>query len=236
MDTKKKEVEQYIKENQEDRPDPSLAFPESFTFYMQDYYAYKTTGTSNNKAHDYAFQLYEDRYKREIIEALLLAEADPNDVQSIFGVPVETLKCYADIFFDTKRFTSRLDKLSYTENYKNKFGKELKVRSLSLGPEFIYFTYGKVEPTTENQKSLLKKMYLSSAYRAMEMNFNSMTSSNSKAAVEMAKIMIRSYESMEKLMSEGAKPQDNLFDVLTDRKLTLTAFARDVVITKEDLI
>ena len=229
MDLKKKKVLEFLDSGEE-------TFPEDFTYHMQDYHEYLNTGDCDNKENLYAFKLHEDPYKKEIVEALLLSDANLEEVQTVFGVPVESLKCYSELFFDTNSFYTRLDKLSYVENYKYKFGRELKVRAMSLGPEFIYFTYGKVSPTTETQKTLLKKMFLSSAYKAMEMNFNSINSQTTKASVEMAKIMIRSYESMEKLLKDGDNAGEQLLAIMTDRTLTLTADARNLRITTEDLI
>lgn len=236
MNSRQLEVDNFIKENKANNVNEE-ELPSSFTDVMRRFYLFRINGECGECTLDYGFRMAQDTFKREIIEGLLLSNADPAEVYEIFGVPEESYSAYKHIYFDVDKFISRLDKLSYVESYKGtSFGKEIKVRALAMGPEFIYYTYGNMTPTTDIQKSLLKKMFLSSAYRAMEMNFNSMNSSTSKAAVEMAKIMMRSYDAMDKLMGEKSNIHEDIVSILTDRKLSLTAQTRNLTITTEDLI
>lgn len=162
-----------------------------------------------------------DSFQKEIVEALLISEASAEDIKSAFGIPEEVIADYKELYFDTTKLETHLDKLSYVTNYPDRFGKELKVRALNLGPSFIYFKYANIVPQTPVQRELVKKMFLSSAYRAMEANYTSMTSDISKASIEYAKVMLKAYDSIEKLMKEDIPTEMSATRVLLikDREL-----------------
>jgi hypothetical protein len=185
---------------------------------MKEYTQFLITGTTKNPDKDYAFSINKDKFKKEIVEALLLSDANPDDVYKIFGISEVSLESFRGVFFDTTKFKTYLDKLSYIETSRSSFGKELKTRALSLGPEFIYFTYGKVIPTDEEQKALLKKLFLTSAYKAMELNFNSVSSQASKSAVELGKLMIKVYDSMQK-NGEDDSVNETFYKVITKKNV-----------------
>jgi hypothetical protein len=235
MDSKRREVIKFL-ETQKDKDEKDIIFPEHFTHAMQDYYTFLVKGTSGILEEDYAFSLIEDKFKKEIVEALLLADTTLQDIYGTFGIPVKSLETYKELFFDTSKFISYLDKLSYVEGYPIKFGRELKIRALSLGANFIFFTYGRLTPTTDDQKNLLKRLFLTSAYRAMELNFNGITTTASKNAVELGKLMLKSYEAMEKLLKDDSPIEEDLIKVVT----TKTEFTRSKQIgcdiTADDLI
>lgn len=168
--------------------------------------------------------VHKDGFQREIVEALLLSGADLQDITQAFGVPEQVLKDYKELFFDLTKLDTHLDKLSYVTHYPDRFGKELKVRALNLGPSFIYFKYANIVPTTNVQRDLVKKMFLSSAYRAMEANYTSMTTDVSKSAIEYAKLMLKAYESIEKLMKDDTPGEMSSVKVLLTRDTELGKF------------
>lgn len=189
---------------------------------MRLYYAYVKRGTSEEAEADYAFKLQTDPVRREIVEAMLLADAPKEDVSKAFGIPMRVLDLYVDLYFDTSIFVSSLDKISYIADYPDTFGKELKQRSYSLGPQFIYFKYGNIIPETKEQQALVKKMFMSSAYRAMEANFNSINSKVTQRALDWSKNMLKAYEAMEKLMGEDKDTNQELWKIVTERTLEET--------------
>jgi hypothetical protein len=195
---------------------------------MQKYYEYLLQGKRYKPA-----QIHKDTFQREIVEALLISEAQPKDIKSAFGIPEQVLKDYSELFFDLSKLETHLDKLSYVTNYHDRFGKELKIRALNLGPDFIYFKYANIIPQTQAQRDLVKKMFLSSAYRAMESNYTSMTTDVSKSAIEYAKIMLKAYDSIEKLMKEDTPGDMNAIKVILTRDSEL----RSVLdIAEEDIV
>lgn len=194
----------------------------SYSETMLEYLALLTSG----KCHDnvkYASEIYEDNSRREVVEAALFGGATDEELDEVFGLSIELLVVYRELFFDLSVFRTKLDKIGYLENYPDAEGRELKLRAYSLGPEFIYFRYGNLVPKTENQRALVKKMFLSSAYRAMEANFNPINSKVSKISLDHAKIMLKSFEAMEKLLQNDTSDNYDLVALLVDRKVTTAA-------------
>lgn len=235
MDSKKREVERFLgatkNTNEED-----IIFPENFTHAMQDYYTFLAKGTCGDIESDYAFVICKDKFKKEIVEALILAGASPEEVQSVFGIPVKSIKIYQELFYDTTKFISYLDKLSYVENYPSKFGRELKIRALSLGPDFIYFTYGRLTPTTNDQKKLLKRLFLTSAYKAMELNFNSVNTIASKNSVELGKLMLKSYDALTKILSDENSGTGEFVEIITSSTPMTHSSQILLSVKKEDIV
>lgn len=145
-----------------------------------------------------AFRIREDVIQREIVESLLLVNCPPESIEIAFQVPAKAIEVYQELFFDVRVFQSKLDKISYIESYKDAFGKELKLRALSLGHEFVFYTYGGLLPSAGAQRELMQRMFMSSAYKAMSMHFNSATAAASKQATEFAKLMLKTHETLEK--------------------------------------
>jgi len=204
------------------REDIQLGTPEDdeYTEAMKAYREYLTLEVCENDEFLYAFEIFEDNFKKEIVEALFLADAEPVDISISFDMSATTLETYRELFFDTENtFRSSLDKVCYIEDYENTFGKDLKLRAYSLGPQFIYFKYGNVVPKTEEQRVLVKKMFLASAYRAMEANFNPLNSRVTKHAMEWSKTMIKTYEVMEKLMGDDTDHGNDLLTIITKKGL-----------------
>lgn len=193
--------------------------PTEYTPAMTSYYNYLKSGKAENKTVEYALVISNDSVSKEIIEALLLAKADSNDVTECFGITKEVLELYKELFFDVTEFRSRLDEISYLENYQNKVGKDLKIRAWTLGPAFIYFTYGNTMPQTTEQKSLLKRLFMVSTYRAMEAQFNTINSQVSKQSMEWAKMMMKAYEVIDKLMRDDQDNSKELIDIIVEKGL-----------------
>ncbi len=182
---------------------------------MREYYEYLSTQKTSSKTYSHVFKIYNDPIQREIVESLLFADADPIDIHLVFNIDPEVVETYRHLFFDTEEFISRLDKISYVERYDNKFGKELKLRSLNLGPDFIYFLYGNFIPKTKSQKELLKKIFLSSAYRTMNLNYNPLGSKVSTAALEQGKLMLKAYDALEKYAKDDSEDGMDLLKLVT---------------------
>jgi len=186
---------------------------QTYTKAMSQYYMYLTDSFESEVEEDfaYAFTLRQNELQREIVEALILSEADFADVEEIFEVSPVTLAAYKELFFETANLVSKLDMISYLETYTPDHAKALKLRAYNLGPNFIFYRYGNITPTTSEQQDLVKRLFLTSAYNAMEANYSKMTSATAKAASQHAGMMLKAYEAIRKLMEDG--PSDGT-DVL----------------------
>jgi hypothetical protein len=69
-------------------------------------------GNSVDKEFECAFSIIKDEIKKEILEALLLADAEYEDINSVFDIPIKSIEVYAELFFDTSTFFTKLDNIS----------------------------------------------------------------------------------------------------------------------------
>lgn len=171
---------------------------------MQQYYYFLAPYLHDklDPVYQYAFFMRGQPVQREIIESLILSDATPERVQDIFEVQPVTFETYKELFFETDNLVSKLDMVSYLEDYPDDMGRALKVRAYTLGPDFLFFRYGNITPSTSSQKDLVKKIFLTSAYKAMEANYNSVGAANSKAATQHATVMLKAYEAIMRLMED----------------------------------
>jgi len=179
-----------------------------YTEAMLQYFYYLVPGLNNRviPLHRYVFEMRDDSLRREIIEALILSQADMESIEAVFGITREMLDIYTELFFDMNNLVSKLDIVSYLENYPDETGKALKIRAYNLGPEFVFFRYGNITPSSVNQGKLVKKLFLTSAYKAMEANYGSVDSVNTRAAATHASTMLKAYEAIKKLVEDSDQP------------------------------
>lgn len=189
---------------------PSPEYSES----MLHYWEHCTVGHCTSTQADIAFTIYEDQTQKEILESLLLSECPDQDIIDAFLVPQNSIEIYKELFFDVKYFRTKLDKISYLENYSDSFGKELKIRAVNLGYEYVLYTYADIVPKTSAQKQLVQRMFMSAAYKAMSMNYNGITSSTTKQAIEHGKLMLKAYETLTKINSEDVSDAYDLTRII----------------------
>lgn len=92
-----------------------------------------------------AYGVYWDEYKREVVEAFLLAEAAPKDLHDIFRIDEDVIEIYQKVYFDTSVFSDRLDAESYARSYgdADSFGRELKISAIEDGLEYLKARFGR---------------------------------------------------------------------------------------------
>lgn len=187
---------------------------DDYTEAMRLWREYQEHGGCTDEEADIAFSIAADKTQTEIVQALLLSGCPDNVLEEAFAVPARSVAIYNELFFNTKVFRTSLDKLSYVENYPDSFGRELKIRALNLGYEYVLYTYGNIVPKTEAQRALVQRMFMSSAYKAMSMNYNGITSSVTKQAVEHAKLMLKAFEALERTSAETVHAEYDLSRIL----------------------
>ena len=211
-----------------------VAPDENYTEPMKLLYEYLKDATCPCFLHLQAFQIREDQVQNDIIECSLLADSKYEDIESIFGIKKETVEVFKELFFDTAAFTSKLEKISYVNRCTDK-QKDLKLRAISLGPEFIFYNYGSSLPSDELQKNLMRRLYMTSAYKAMSMHYNSLTSETSKQAVEYAKLTLKAFETLEKFAPKASNDSEEFNTyLLSDYTASMGLPTSDIV--NEDII
>lgn len=162
-----------------------------------------------------AFAIHDDAVQKEILEALLLSGCPEDEMKSTFNIPIESVALYKELFFDPAKFRTGLEKISYLENYPDEFGKSLKQRANDLGYAYVLFVYANKVPRTSEQKALVEKMFMSSAYKAMNMNYMTMNASTMNKAIEHGKLMLKAFEILTKLDAAGTDDNYQLTEYIT---------------------
>lgn len=134
----------------------------------------------------YAHSIYEDPYKSEVIEAFLLAEATPEQIERVVRVPKAVTDAYKHLFFNRAGFQDELDVEAYVQNYDDstkelKWGKELKQAALVLGVEYLVYRFSR-KPEDLDLASALKNMIASAYSLTYAAKLNPLNSNSTKEA------------------------------------------------------
>lgn len=180
-----------------------------YTPAMLAYYSYLVDGTTSDIAERVLFtRLREDRTQANLAEALILSGCPPETVEETFRIPAKAFSWYRELFFDTDQFLTELDLISYLENCPKEDGKEMKVRAVDFGYEYILYTFGHVTPNEVARTKMLQNICASTAYKALSMNYHGMTSSAGKQATEYAKIMVKVFDTLQRMPAENSAGED----------------------------
>ena len=189
---------------------------DDYTEAMLAYWQYCTSGSATQDC-KIAFDIRKDETQREILEALILSGCPDDDIQEAFRVPLSSIRTYRELFFDPARFPTRLSVISYLEHYPNEFGRSLKMRAMNIGYEYVLYTYANIMPKTKAQKELVERMFMTSAYKAMNINFCGITSATAKQALEHGKLMLKTYEALQKLGNDDLDASYDLSRILLSK-------------------
>ena len=185
---------------------------DAYTDAMRAYYEYQSGQKSD--LCDIVCTIRESRLQSDILEALLLSNCPEQEIYTALAVPVQATQWYAELFFDTKVFKTGLDKIEYLEEYSDSLGRDLKMKAVSLGYEFVLFNYANLVPKTAAQKKLVERMFMATAYKTMAMNYNGIRSDVSKQAVKHAELMMRAYDLLVKTNADDTNSSNDLVTLL----------------------
>ena len=85
------------------------------------------------KTVEYAQNIYDSKYKKEVLEAFLLTRIDPKEVEDLLRIPVAVTSAYQHLFFDLESFRDELSVEEYVRTYPDDFGRELKIIGFIIG-------------------------------------------------------------------------------------------------------
>lgn len=161
-----------------------------------------------------AINIYNSSRQKEILEALLLSGCPLDTLQTALRVPQKAAQIYSELFFDLSSFKTDLDRLEYLEDYPDEWGRDLKLKAVSLGYEFVLFTFANLVPKTQVQKQLVERMFMATAYKAMAMNMNAIGSNTTRLAVRHAELMLKAYDTLVKANAGENSEDFNLVTLL----------------------
>lgn len=195
----------------------------------------KNTGDLSNltSTAEIVFSIRESEKQSEILEALILSKCPPETIEEAFAVPGEVTAWYSELFFDVSVFRTDLDRLEYLEEYGNSWARDLKIKAVNLGYEFVLFTYANLIPKTASQKKLVERMFMATAYKAMSMNYNGIGTAASKQAVKHAELMIRAYDLLARTNADEVSGTHDLVMLLArdmePTSMTLTPKPEEII-------
>lgn len=170
------------------------------------------SGQPHSEAVERAYDIFTHEFKQETLEAVLLVNFEPDEVQDILQVPIAVTEIYTYLFFDASAFLDELDRTDYAYTYaKSLFGKELKRSAIDLGKECLKVRLSKgshiVDPITV-QNSVRTTAYM----MASLVRINQVDSALANAALRWAQVALKAVE------NDDGVDESSAFDQL---KMTL---------------
>jgi len=152
------------------------------------------TGQAHSVAVERAHDIYTHEFKQETLEAVLLVDFEPDEIQEILQVPIAVTEIYAYLFFDASSFLDELDRTDYAYTYaKSLFGKELKRSAIELGKECLKVRLSKgshiVDPVTVQNSVRTTAFMMASLVR-----INQVDSALANAALRWAQVALKAVE------------------------------------------
>lgn len=161
------------------------------------------TGTPDQWA-EYAYDLYLDAHHRAVLDAFILAGAEPGTVAKVLGIPPLALLAYQYLFFDIATFRNRLEKISYASNYAgDSFAAELLKTGVMVGPDYLLWTYGGADSV--ETRDVVRHTMIDAFFRGMSHKGNSLTSGVAKESQKWWATAIRNAEILEKMDPQASK-------------------------------
>jgi len=167
-----------------------------------DLFALMQGGNSADEV-DYAYDIYNSIFKREVMEAFLLATATPSEIHSILQVPENVTDTYEHLFFDTSVFKNELDRINYAYTYeRDDFGASLKKFVIDMGKESLKIKMGRGSYVVDPQ--YVQDGIRSTAYLMGQMiKANPMDSRMARESLNWAKLGLKAATSVEKEDNKG---------------------------------
>ena len=168
-----------------------------------------------------ACKVFWDGYKREVVEAFLLAEAGPKDLYEVFKIDTEVVELYEKLFFDISVFDDRLDAESYARNYEeDDFGRELKISAIEDGLEYLKARFGRGNYDVSPTKAIKESISLSYVNSKVASKV-SIDSPKAKEARKWASSMVKNIEALDTAQKiEGNKNADYMLKlkIMSDKE------------------
>lgn len=161
---------------------------------------------------DYAYSIYVDPYKSEVIEAFLLANGSAEDIKNTLRIPGAVVTAYQHLFFDRAVFRDELDVEAYAQTYpaetkEEKWGRELKISAVSLGLEYLIYRFAHKDPDIDLVGSL--KAIISNAYMLTKATrINPLDSDAARESRQWATMAVKAMETYTRVKPLAEKTDD----------------------------
>jgi hypothetical protein len=159
------------------------------------------TGKTSNADVQYAYDIYVDEYKREVLEAFLLASATDKDIFDVIKIPESVSAVYRPIFFDQSVFRDELDRECYAQTYPKKpssWGHDLKICALTLGLDYMRYRFSR-GPITVDITGALNEMIATASFLSKAGRINPMDSTATKQSLNWMAAAVKTMEAYVKV-------------------------------------
>lgn len=160
--------------------------------------AYQEVVRGNQAATDtqqYAMDIYEDDYKREVLEAFFLANATDADIQTILRIPSAVVKEYKAIFWDSSVFRDELDIETYAHSYTHSdYGKSIKISAVTLGLPYLRYRFSRGKHSEISLMDALQNMIETSFVLSQATRLNPLDSDASREARQWMAMVVKNID------------------------------------------
>jgi len=155
-----------------------------------------------NDAISYAYEIYNDTYRSEILNAWIMAGATNTQLHDIFDINLDVCAAYRELFFDPTQFRDELDRLVWVTRYKGTpYGKNLLQQAIMGGIDTLMWLFGK---TTEvNPQKVLKDIMTDAYFRGSSGRMHSSTSKEASAAYSYMQTAFKAATNLAKNVEHG---------------------------------
>ena len=159
------------------------------------------TGHTVDEAVSYAYSIYVDDFKREVLEAFILAGGSDEVVFDVLKIPTKVTAIYRPLFFDTSIFKDELDRENYAQTYPKKptsWGHDLKTCALTLGLDYMRYRFSR-GPITIDITGALNEMIATANFLSKAARINPMDSNANKQALSWMAAAVKAMEAYVKV-------------------------------------
>jgi len=153
----------------------------------------------------YAFDLHEEEEHRAILDAFLLTRAPLSELKGLFDIEPAVIETYMFLYMDMAVFRNKLEIISFAAHYESSsYGKELVKTAVQVGPEYLYWAYGKPRDDID-PRTIIRRTMLDSYFRGMAHKGNGLTTGVTKEAHKWWATAIKNAELSERMNPSTAK-------------------------------
>lgn len=153
----------------------------------------------------YAFDLHEEEEHRAILDAFLLTRCPVSELKGLFDIEPDVLETYMFLFMDVSVFRNKLEIISYASRYESSaYGKELVKTAVQVGPDYLYWAYGKPRSNID-AREIINRTMIDSYMRGMAHKGNGLTTGVTKEAHKWWATAIKNAELTERMNPSTAK-------------------------------
>lgn len=152
-----------------------------------------------------AYDIFQEPEHRAVLEAFLLAEANPALIERVLGITAGVTEAYRLLFFDQTVFRNKLEVLGYVADYDGStHAREVLRAAVTVGLDYLLWAYGKAEVQIDS-RMVIRHTMAEAYYRGLAHRGNSLTSGVTKEAHRWWATAVKNAELLERIDPRAEK-------------------------------